>query len=471
MKKRLCSSLLCLAMATSLLMGCSSGQSANSTSGTSEASKSGSGETASKTAENQGGSSNAEPITLHFWTGLGASADASHQKIIDEFNELYKDQGITVEFENFVNDSNGNLKLETNLLGGSEIDCYMTYGLSALTKRAEGNLALDLSELCERDGFDIVASTSSMAEAYYVDGKPYSLPTKLDQYGMVLNKDMFDAAGIEIPTSWTYEEFLEICKQLTHGEGQDKVYGMFWNTGQDRSGYVKYLACQTLGGDNYYTEDGTATIFDDPVWQKTIELAVTTMKEGYAPSHADTVTEKLNMASLFAEGKIAMCEGPWLINSLKDTSTYPHDFVTAFAPYPVIDEASRFYTQGGYGDMICINPRSEHIDAAWEFAKFYMTKGALYMAERGRIPSYNALDKEAVATAVLTDAEGMFDSETMINVLIEPHDNYAYSTITTKMPEIQDIFYEELEAIWMEQKTVEEGLADAKQRSDTILSK
>lgn len=471
MKKELSCGLLCLAMATSSLTGCGLGSSANSTDSTNttgsanetaEISKSESGETtASKT----------EPVTLHFWTGLGASADASHQAIIDEFNELYREQGITVEFEHFVNDSNGNLKLETNLLGGSEIDCYMTYGLSALTKRAEGNLALDLSELCARDGFDVAAATSSMAEAYYVNGKPYSLPTKLDQYGMVLNKDMFDEAGIEIPDSWTYDEFLEVCKQLTHGEGEDKVYGMFWNTGQERSGYVKYLACQTLGGDNYYSEDGKSTIFDDPVWQKTVELAVTTMKEGYAPSHADTVTEKLNMANLFAEEKIAMCMGPWLINTLKDTATYPHDFVTAFAPYPVIDEDSRLYTQGGYGDMICINPRSEHIDETWEFAKFYMTKGALYMAERGRIPAYNSLNKEEIAAAVLSGAEELFDGKTVTSILIEPHDNYAYSTITTKMPEIQDIFYEELEAIWMEQKTVEEGLADAKERSDAILAK
>ncbi len=464
MKKKVSCGLICLSMAAGLLAGCGGSGS------TPDSGSTGAG-TGTQTAKADKKESEAEPVVLHFWTGLGASADASHQAIIDEFNELYKDQGISVEFEHFVNDSNGNLKLETNLLGGSEIDLYMTYGLTQLTKRAEGNLALDLSELCARDGFDVAASTSSMAEAYFVNGKPYCLPTKLDQYGMVLNKNMFDDAGIEIPTSWTYDEFLEVCKKLTHGEGEDKVYGMFWNTGQDRSGYVKYLACQTLGGDNYYTEDGKATRFDDPVWQATVELAVTTMKEGYAPTHADTVTEKLNMANLFAGEKIAMCMGPWLINTMKDTTTYPHDFVTAFAPYPVVDENSRNYTQGGYGDMICINPRSEHIDAAWEFAKFYMTKGALYMAERGRIPSYNGLDKEEVVKSVLSGAEELFDADTMVSVLIEPHDNYAYSTITTRMTEIQDVFYEELEAIWTEKKTVEEGLADAKERGDAILAK
>ena len=67
-----------------------------------------------------------------------------------------------------------------------------------LQKRASGNMALDLTELVERDGFDIEGIFGKMALAYYIDGKPYSLPTKMDQYGIVINKDMFDAAGIEV---------------------------------------------------------------------------------------------------------------------------------------------------------------------------------------------------------------------------------------------------------------------------------
>lgn len=136
-------------------------------------------------------------------------------------------------YERFVNDETGNMKLETNLLGGDDVDLYMTYTTTYLQKRATSNMALDLSELIERDGFDLVENFGEMAESFYVDGKPYSIPTKLDQYGMVLNKDLFDEAGIEIPTEWSFDEFREICKKLTHGEGADKVYGVFWNTQQD----------------------------------------------------------------------------------------------------------------------------------------------------------------------------------------------------------------------------------------------
>ena len=113
------------------------------------------------------------------------------------------------------------------------------------------------------------------------------------------------------------------------------------------------------------------------------------MTEGYAPTHADSVTEKLSQESMFLGEKCAMTIGPWMIRNIKDTATYPHTFVTAFAPYPVAEDGQRNYTQGGYGDFLCINPRSEHIDAAWEFAKWYLTEGTIYMASGGRVPSAN----------------------------------------------------------------------------------
>ena len=113
-------------------------------------------------------------------------------------------------------------------------------------------MALDLTELMERDGFKLTDYFGTMAESFYVNGKAYSIPTKLDQYGIVINKDMFDAAGIEVPTEWTYDEFREIAKKLTHGEGQDKVYGMFWNSQQDLTYLFTYLVAQTNGGDPFY---------------------------------------------------------------------------------------------------------------------------------------------------------------------------------------------------------------------------
>lgn len=102
-----------------------------------------------------------ETVTLRMWGGV--PAEAGPQAVCDNFNELYKDKGIQVEYERFVNDDTGNLKLETNLLSGTGVDLYMTYTPDVLTKRAEGNMALDLTELMERDGFKLTDYFGTMS--------------------------------------------------------------------------------------------------------------------------------------------------------------------------------------------------------------------------------------------------------------------------------------------------------------------
>lgn len=411
---------------------------------------------------------NGEVVTIRMWGGV--PPESGPQQVCDNFNELYKDKGIQVEYERFVNDETGNLKLETNLLSGTGVDLYMSYGIDALTKRAQGEMALDLTELMERDGFDQKTYFGDMAEAYYVDGKPYCLPTKLDQYGIVINKTMFDEAGIEVPTEWTFEEFREIAKQLTHGEGQDKVYGMFWNTQQDISGMFTYLIAQTNGGDPMYLSE-TETAFEDPVVLQAVQLINDMMNvDGSSPTHTDSVTQKLSQEGLFLTGKCAMTIGPWMIRSIKDTENYPHDFVTAFAPYPVVEEGQRNYTQGGYGDLLSINPKSEHIEEAWEFAKWYATEGMLPMAEGGRVPSSNTYDLQEVTDAFLKGAEEIIEAESTQKVLIAPADNYAVPSITNHIAEVKKVLTEELERIFIGEKTVEQGMADAKTRADEILN-
>lgn len=408
-----------------------------------------------------------ETVTLRLWGAV--PEEAGPQASCDLFNEQYKDKGIQVEYERFVNDDTGNLKLETNLLSGTGVDLYMTYGMDGLTKRAEGGMALDLTELMEKDSFDLKEYVGELGDAYKVDGKPYCLPTKVDKWGIVINKDMFEEAGLEIPTEWTFDEFREVAKKLTHGEGQDKVYGFFWNTQQDVSGVLTYFDSHTLGGDPMYKSE-TESNFTNDVIVKSVELMNNMMNvDKSSPTHTDSVTQKLSQEGMFLTEKCAMTIGPWMVRSIKDTENYPHDFVTAFAPYPVVEEGQRNYTQGGYGDFLCINPKSEHIDAAWEFAKWYATEGMLPVVEGGRVPAFNTYNTDEVTEAFLKGGEDVLDAETTKSILITPADNYAAPGITNHSAEIKKIFNEETEKILIEEQTPQEGMENAKKRSDEIL--
>jgi multiple sugar transport system substrate-binding protein len=408
----------------------------------------------------------ADAVTIRIWGGV--PPEAGPQASVDAFNEAFKDKGIQAEYERFVNDETGNLKLETSLLAGSDVDLYMTYTPAVLQKRASGNMALDLSELIARDQFDIIGIFGEMAKAYYIDDKPYSLPCKLDQYGIVINKNLFDEAGIPVPTDWTIDEFRETAKKLTHGEGEDKVYGMFWNSQQDLLYPFNYISVQTAGGDPFYNADGTANI-NGAVNVAAIDLLNNMMNvDGTSPTHADSVTQKLSQEGMFLTGKSAMTVGPWMVRSIKDRENYPHDFVTAFAPYPSYN-GERNYTQGGYGDHLCINPKSKNIDAAWEYLKWYATEGMLPVVAGGRVPAANTYDPQAVTAAFLDGAEDLIDADTALRVLIVPATNYAVPSITNKLPEISKVLQEELENIYTGLKTVQQGMDDAQARAVELL--
>lgn len=408
--------------------------------------------------------------TLKMWGGV--PPEAGPQMVCDNFNKEFAQAGYKLEYERFVNDEQGNMKLDTNLLAGSGIDIYVTYTPDYLSKRALGNMALDLSGLTKRDDYDLEKNFSSMAKSYYVNGKPYSVPAKIDQYGFLANMEMFAAAGVAIPTTpWTLEQFRDAAKKLTKGEGLDKVYGVFFNSQQEKYYPIDYFAAQVLGGDYYFKNGGKECDLDNPVIVKTVKTVAEMMNvDKSAPTHVDSVVQKLTQEGMFLTGKSAMTLGSWIIRNVKDTKTYPHDFVTAFIPYPTPEKKSGLYTQGGYGDHLCINPKSKNIDMAWEFIKWYCEKGELPMAKFGRVPSHVAFDRSSITKAFLEGAENLFDAKSFTQVLVSPKAKYAVPNIMTKRAELKKVLDEELEAIYAGKKTAEEGMSDAKKRGDTILA-
>lgn len=406
-------------------------------------------------------------VKLRVWGGV--PEEAGPTQMIEQFNQEFADKGIQAEYVRFVNDDTGNLKLETSLLAGNDIDVYFSYSPTALRKRAEGNMALELSELIQRDNINIGEIYGEMAEEYYVDGKPYSIPSTLTQYGIVINKDMFDEAGIDVPAEWTIDEFREIAKQLTHGEGQDKVYGMFWNTQQTMGEAFNCISALTLGGNPFYSSEDTANI-NDPINVKAVELVNNMMNvDMTAPTHTDSVTQKLTQEGMFLTERCAMTISPWIVRSIKDTEQYPHDFVTSFAPYPVVEEGARNYNYGLLGDHLSINPKSEYIDEAWEFIKWYSQKGMLALTEGGRIPVSSTFTSDQIIEAFLGDSAELFDVPAATEVLITPKSNYAIPSITNKLPEINKIITEEMEGILLQEQTPQQGLDKAQSRAQEQL--
>ena len=406
-------------------------------------------------------------VVLKMWGGV--PPEAGPQKAVEAFNKQYADKGITIEYERFVNDDQGNLKLETYLLSGSDIDVYISYTRTALLKRAQGNMAMDLTELIKKDKIDINAKFGEATTKLAIDGKYYSIPTvAANNHGLLINKNMFDDAGIPVPTAWTFDEFREIAKKLTKGEGQNKVFGFYMNTAQHLT-YPIGFAATNIGADASFKPGFKESNYDHPAFEKAFQTVTDMMLvDKTAVSHVDTITQKLTIESVFLAGKAAISIGPWIIRSIKNTQQFPHDFLTAFAPLPVMDKNSKAYRATDPGDLVSINPKSKNIDAAWEFVKWYADTGILELSRFGRFPYNPSIDVNKVADALMTGAEKILDGPTLKSVMLSFPPNPMFAAFTAP-PETAKVASEEVEAMYTGKKTVQQALADMKMRTDKIL--
>ena len=409
-------------------------------------------------------------VTLQVWGGV--PAEFGPQASIDLFNREFRDRGIQAEYTRFVNDTDGNIRLDTTLMSGDTIDVFINYYFDMLIRRIDANMALDLTDRINNDSSFDKNGFGGAIEAFTYNGRYYGIPSKLNNEGIMVNKDMFDAAGIPVPTSWTLREFREIARRLTTGDGPNRTYGLFQNFGPTILWPIESTVMATLGGDWLYSNDGRSSNLDSPVIRQIVQTFYDIIVvDRSTPSWADIRAQRLTMEGFYLSGRSAMAYGSWGIRSVKDTAQYGHDFVTAFVPYPVLEGQSvNFYPNEIWGDLMTINPRSRNIDAAWEYIKWYTQQGMLPMAEWGRIPIYSGFNPNETTSALLSGAERILDFDSTLRVKISPPTTRpAIPTITNRINELRQILIEEVEAILNGVKSVERGLGDAKSRSDALL--
>lgn len=409
-----------------------------------------------------------EKVKLEFWGGVPEFAIID-TGTIDAFNSSQNE--IEVEYVRFVNDDNGNMNLDTTLMSGDGVDLFQTYGnnLNRLVMRARNGSAQDLTAFFDKNDYDPGKDVGDVSISAEIDGKPYGMVNSIKYQCYVLNKSMFDAAGIPIPEDWTVEEYRNIAIKLTEGEGSDKRYGVLL----DDTDWYKWMnpVKTKLGGDFLWNVDG-ASGFDKPEVKAGLQLYFDmSFIDGSMPTLEETITRKLQPQELFLSEKVAMVDSPWIFRYIKDLKKYPHSFVTAFAPIPRMDrEQETYYCPGGASDIMSISSGSSNKEEAFRFMMWYQTKGMLYVAKSGRIPASSAIDTDSAAKAILGGAEKHFDLKTFKEVYLGTRfKKYAIQTQTRAAPEITKIVDEEEDSALTRLISIDEAVKNMKRRADEAL--
>ena len=395
--------------------------------------------------------------------------------MIAEFNESYPN--IKVNLHTYSNSSDGNIAVNTAIVNGI-VDVIASFGLANTYKRWENGLLLDITDMVEDEGIDLVANWGT--DVYKYEDSIYTFPCGgLSNY-VAINMTAWKAAGLDkvyngLPTEWTWDEYLEASKKMTEydDKGNVTVYG-----GSDcqSTNYFMYTLCQLTGGDMYYDEDGTSS-YDNPRVLASLQRELKAELEDKiwfpkAVYRADGYGANEALCNHYANSIITTN----VIRFLHNKESFPDvNWITGFAPYPVESKDEINYMSGvSTFSHAGIAANCEDVDVAWAFLKWYSTYGVKYLAVAGHQPKWTGTEAGSAINLIYgseEEAAKWVDVESF-NYVIGRTDLPAYvETNLTALTDVSGALSEPIMDAINGEISAEECLKRAQEEADEAISK
>ncbi|WP_062049865.1 ABC transporter substrate-binding protein [Bacillus sp. JCM 19034] len=323
-------------------------------------------------------------IRLHHW--YNEEQDRWHE-VVEAFETEYPHIKVeTVSPEN--NDANETMQqIDLAAASGDQLDVIIVNDAANYSQRVAQGMFEPLDDYLDAAGIDYANEYRVNTN---VDGHYYALPGKYNMFFVMLNQDALDEAGLDVPTDWTWDEYMDYAAALTEGEGPSKRHGTFFHTWMD---YVKLAAFNQPENSNLIKDDGITSNVDSDLIRQSLEIRQRGHEEGSATPYADTISLDLNYRpQFFGESAAMIMTGSWMINERGGIDGAP-EFTIAYAPYPKANADDPITTPAG-ADFLTMYSGSEHKEEAFEFIRWYTTKGIVLQGKY--LPDYLGADLEEV---------------------------------------------------------------------------
>ena len=143
----------------------------------------------------------------------------------------------------------------------------------------------------------------SFLDQSVVDGTVWAVPDLASCRAMYYNKDILDAAGVAVPT--TFEELRAACEAIKAYDSSIYPWGVDMTTDEGQACFAYYI--WNNGGD-FTDAEGNWTL-NDPKNVEAIEFVVGLVQDGLTNSDPATETRYINQ-DMFGAGQVAMMIGP-----------------------------------------------------------------------------------------------------------------------------------------------------------------
>jgi multiple sugar transport system substrate-binding protein len=356
------------------------------------------------------GSAVAEGKVSLRWVGAGWSQNDKAKNILAKWETIHPD--INVEYIELgaLVDEGYLANLDTMISGGEVVDVtYLTY--SDVYKRVinGGALPLDPYIAEANDDYEAMYGTMSTAMLSYQD-QIYGVPYAGNTFKVFYNKTMTDAAGIEIPETWSINEFTEVAKKLNNEE--QGIYGCIfpytWNA-------ICYVPAELSGWTPVKKLDDGSIVpnFDDETFKTSMKWCRDlSLEEKIAPDLAIMKSESINRRQALVQKKTTMIiDGPftlvWLQNYMfNDPGEGKLDFELGVTNVPYIDERGAEVSHNTIAGAFYVPKSAKYPAEAYAFAKFICNDCNQETSNYMPIFLQADLDKAAATFTKYTDKKG-----------------------------------------------------------------
>ena len=388
------------------------------------------------------GADEVEEITWMFWDDPETSEDLISKgfgEVVERFNADYEGQYhvtmITTQLEEYYT------QLNALVAAGETPDVFIVSPGPNLTDYVAPGVAAPLDEYLEADGWKETFSSDALFSQMTYDGKIYAVPLNIAAACVFYNKDIFEEAGAEVPT--TYEELLDACQKIkdagytpiTISAGTAWCLSMLAGYLCDREG-VDLAAINA--GDESWVQDKTIA-----AGEKLLELS-----QYFQDSAAGDSNDDATMAMAMGDAAI-LIQGSWAIGQM---NAYNPDIEASCGvfQFPAIEGGGDPGRTIAKSDSLAMSATTEHPEAAIALMKYFTDDTAQkYTAEvGGKIPVTNVEYDLDVAPAQLADVMDVFSNAT---------GTFGFYNESLVSSDAGSEFDNQMVAIFQQEKTPEEA--------------
>lgn len=322
-----------------------------------------------------------EPITLEIAVSGSAQELEIHQNKFDLYMEL--NPHVTIEPIDIGSERFQKLMA---LMSSQTLPDVVYINEWTYVLAAKGVLG-DLTPHIEADEeFDLSNFPESLLTPLRFENSLYALPQEVSPFVIYYNKDMFEAAGLDLPTDdWTIDEFYDAAKALTNPE--EKVYG-YRHPGNWADQVLGWLS---RAGVDYDISGTEVKGLDTPEALNALTfLNNMVVVDQVSPDPAALTAMGQGADAMFRNGKSAMeSAGLWM---LPQYNADPLDFEWDVVRMPV-DENQR--TKAGILNW-GMAKQTEHPEETWNLIKFLVGEEGMRIVAESSMALPGSKDEDAL---------------------------------------------------------------------------